>query len=149
MVYIHVYIHIYVYFYIHIYVYKVFLCFASITFNRENQSHRSIKKVKWLVQGHTFYLAPLSVKMRLLHLIIMPLFYTRILIKKNNSALVSSFRNFFLQKTLGIASKWAGWRFWLAPKSYTLCRVSMPSSAGLQRQPQVPNTGKLTWSTNR
>lgn len=35
--------------------------------------------------------------------------------------------------------------FWPAPKSFTLCWASMPSSADLQRQPQVPNTGKFTW----
>lgn len=40
-----------------------------------------------------------------------------------------------------MAIEWAGWRLRLALKSYTLCWASMPSSADLQRQPQVPKTG--------
>lgn len=105
------------------------------------------QKVKWLVQGHTltFIWPHYLVKMLLLYQIIMPLFYTGILIK-NNCVPVSSFWNFLLQKTWSIASQWAEWRFWLAPKSYTFCWASMPSSADLQRQPLVPNTGKFTWS---
>lgn len=105
------------------------------------------QKVKWLVQGHTltFIWPHYLVKMLLLYQTIMPLFYTGILIK-NNCVPVSSFWNFLLQKTWSIASQWAEWRFWLAPKSYTFCWASMPSSADLQRQPLVPNTGKFTWS---
>lgn len=40
-----------------------------------------------------------------------------------------------------MAIKWAGGSLRLALKSCPLCWASMPSSADLQRQPQVPKTG--------